>query len=548
VLVAEYFARWLLAGATMLDLGCGHCEFINNVRPKKRFGMDLNPLLTIPNRSVFPRVADEINFALEKHFRLCAALLVMLLLVCAVVRDVREKMWIDELYTLHMAQQASLGEIVKATLEGCDGAAPLYAMVVHLILPWVRPEALPVRLPSSLGFCGMVFCLLAFCRRRLPALYSLVAVLLVCNACLGYSIEGRCYGLVLCCAAGALLCWQAAADGQRRIVAIPLLAFCLALMTALHFLSIFFLVPLFLAEMTRWRRSGKLDVAVLVAMASALFVLGLHYPFIAAGKQFQEHYYARASWDNIWDMSVYVRMFAPLGLLAVFSMTPQDRTASEAGLTLPEWVAVGALSLMPFCILVLSIYITHIFLVRYTLWAATGIAVLVAALLCVAARGRSAVGVSALGLLLALLALRESYSLLKRPALRECEAVFHELASLPDGSEPIVVADHHVFMELSYYEALPLRERLIYPVNRDLDLRYLGTDTGALLMSALSHRSKLHIVGYDALLAAHPRFVLAAGQGDYLPWHLVTAGYRVVPISSSMRPLLYEVEAPGRKK
>jgi SAM-dependent methyltransferase len=43
VLVDEYFARWLPAGATVLDLGCGHCEFINNVRSDKRFGMDLNP-------------------------------------------------------------------------------------------------------------------------------------------------------------------------------------------------------------------------------------------------------------------------------------------------------------------------------------------------------------------------------------------------------------------------------------------------------------------------------------------------------------------------
>lgn len=43
VLVEEYFARWIPAGATVLDLGCGHCEFINNVRSEKRFGMDLNP-------------------------------------------------------------------------------------------------------------------------------------------------------------------------------------------------------------------------------------------------------------------------------------------------------------------------------------------------------------------------------------------------------------------------------------------------------------------------------------------------------------------------
>jgi SAM-dependent methyltransferase len=43
VLVDEYFVQWLPERGTVLDLGCGHCEFINSVRSEKRFGMDLNP-------------------------------------------------------------------------------------------------------------------------------------------------------------------------------------------------------------------------------------------------------------------------------------------------------------------------------------------------------------------------------------------------------------------------------------------------------------------------------------------------------------------------
>jgi hypothetical protein len=165
-------------------------------------------------------------------------------------------MWIDELYTLHTARQASIGEIVKATMEGGD-APPLYPIPVHAILPWVRHEALAVRLPSTLGFCGMVLCLLGFCRRRLPAAYSFTVALLACYECLYYASEGRSYGVVLGCAAGALLCWQHAVDGRRTILAIPLLAISLALMTAMHYYAVFFLVPLFLAEMaTRNMRPG----------------------------------------------------------------------------------------------------------------------------------------------------------------------------------------------------------------------------------------------------------------------------------------------------
>ncbi len=43
VLVEQYFAQWIPQNSTVLDLGCGHCEFINNVRAETRFGMDLNP-------------------------------------------------------------------------------------------------------------------------------------------------------------------------------------------------------------------------------------------------------------------------------------------------------------------------------------------------------------------------------------------------------------------------------------------------------------------------------------------------------------------------
>ena len=71
----------------------------------------------------------------------------------------------------------------------------------------------------------MVLCLLAFCRRRLPAAYScMAAALLVCDVCRRYSSEGRGYGVVLGCAAGALLCWQFAVDGRRRKLVIPMLA------------------------------------------------------------------------------------------------------------------------------------------------------------------------------------------------------------------------------------------------------------------------------------------------------------------------------------
>ena len=42
VIVEDFFQRWIGAGDTVLDLGCGFGEFINAVKCRRRIGVDLN--------------------------------------------------------------------------------------------------------------------------------------------------------------------------------------------------------------------------------------------------------------------------------------------------------------------------------------------------------------------------------------------------------------------------------------------------------------------------------------------------------------------------
>jgi hypothetical protein len=188
-----------------------------------------------------------------------------------------------------------------------------------------------------------------------------------------------------------------------------------------------------------------------------------------------------------------------------------------------------------------------VFVPRYALWAVPGFAIFVSALLCRATRGEVAVGLGLLGMLLAVTAFAEVRSLLERPQLRVGEEVRQALKSIPDGAEPIVVADASVFMELSYYGESRIRERLLYPVSRELEMRRFGFDTQSLLLVALSRHTKLHIISYDALVATQSRFVLAILPSERLPRLLTEAGYRVTPVGSTIAPVLYEVEATGKK-
>jgi hypothetical protein len=132
--------------------------------------------------------------------------------------------------------------------------------------------------------------------------------------------------------------------------------------------------------------------------------------------------------------------------------------------------------------------------------------------------------------------------------LRQSAALSTELAEPPQGSDPIVIADHHMFVELSHDSAPQLRERFLYLVNADLDLRYLHSDNGALLMEALRHRTSLHILDYDTGMAAHRHFYVAAMQYDYLPTHLAATGWSVKLLHSSGGAALYEITwAPDAK-
>jgi SAM-dependent methyltransferase len=44
VLIMHFFQRFIRPSDTVLDLGCGYGEFINNVRCGGKYGMDLNPV------------------------------------------------------------------------------------------------------------------------------------------------------------------------------------------------------------------------------------------------------------------------------------------------------------------------------------------------------------------------------------------------------------------------------------------------------------------------------------------------------------------------
>jgi hypothetical protein len=452
-----------------------------------------------------------------------------------------------------IARQPGPGAIIEATIEGADGIPPLYSIVVNALLRVIQPEALAVRLPATIGFAIMVVCVLAFCRRRLPAIYAFCAVLLACNGSLYYASEGRPYGIVLGCIAGALVAWQAAVDGRRRTLSLILLATCVAVMTAMHYFSVFFIGSLLVAEAVRWAKSRVLDLRLLAAVILPVpLVLAAHIRILETGRRFQAHYHSPATWEHI--PAFYIAFFLPMaaiGFLAlaavsVFKPSHPTSTTRGGGFIAAEWAAMITLLLIPAIAVVVSKYTVNAFIARYVSWAVIGFAMLVAGLLHIVARGQVMAAVAMAAVLIPLTAAREvRYLRYSKPALRDADKIRVKLETLPDDAIPIVVPHHHAFIELSYYAAPRMRSRLIYPLSRDLQMHYRQVDSASLLMAGLKNRTKLPIVSYEEVLAQFPRFLLATIPEDYLAWHLVRSGYRVVPMDSVNPPVLYMVERPS---
>src|SRR5690242_2343365 len=67
ILTRHYLQRWVDPAATVLDLGAGYCEFINNIRASHKIALDLNPMTPLKAERDVKVVPQDVtkNWAVE---------------------------------------------------------------------------------------------------------------------------------------------------------------------------------------------------------------------------------------------------------------------------------------------------------------------------------------------------------------------------------------------------------------------------------------------------------------------------------------------------
>jgi hypothetical protein len=345
-----------------------------------------------------------------------------------------------------------------------------------------------------------------------------------------------------------------AANGERRLAAFSTFIVAMWIATALHYYSVLLLMPLFVAEIVRWFRTKKLDVPMLTAFAFVPLVLIPHIPLLEAQHKFIRYYHSKASLDAIVDFYLHyvgrysVAFAAPVLMCAFFGIRAaklSKRHTTRGAIPAHEYALLIAMAVLPVIVVLGSLITINTFVDRYLVWTVPGFAALGAALLYRITRGSALAAASVIALLLVGFAGAGAVGILEAPHLRESQPVLNSLATAPADPAPIVIADHHVFMELSYYADPKLRSRLVYVVSPNLERSYTGIDTGDLLLSALARHSSLRIVKYEDFVRDNKRFLLAANAEDWLVWQFSRSGFHVNLLEPRWEPGLFEVEIPG---
>src|SRR5258708_9987878 len=110
----------------------------------------------------------------------------------------RKQFWNDELFTYYISALDTFPRIWSALLTAVDQNPPLFYWFSHKTTEAFGHNLIGLRVPAMIGFWLAGICMIAFVSRHLPAVYGLIAALIMMvSRAYWFSYEARPYGLVL---------------------------------------------------------------------------------------------------------------------------------------------------------------------------------------------------------------------------------------------------------------------------------------------------------------------------------------------------------------
>lgn len=392
----------------------------------------------------------------------------------------------DELYTVHIAQQPTLGRMLWMARE-IDLHPPLHYLLQRWALHLPMPRWLDARLPSMLAGWFVTLSVYLIARRRMGNLMGLLAACVFWfTPALDFAWVNRPYELWLGFLFLMLLVRDVAHQSKRPSWCVPLIFLLTLCMVMTHLLGIACLAIVAAAEWWRSRRTGVLDKALLSALLlPALVGLGFYYQFHHLSQNaFPEA--QQPSWELLTVM--YIALFGnaaaiiggcTLGFAMLFGKrVPQiqsdlDLERASRRFSSDDLLLLTMLLLLPVGLFLPALLLNLQFWFRYA-----GASMPAMALLATWFVARKLPLPRALATLVIVCAV--SYmayvAIIDTPpqtnALSQSGGHYPiSLESLPKGV-PIVAASPMTFIEMADREPLDVSSRTFYLTDRDAALRY----------------------------------------------------------------------------
>ena len=464
-------------------------------------------------------------------------------LLVAVLAARWQPLWYDELFTLYVASETSLGATLRALLAGADTNPPLDYVLRHASLALLGDSAMAFRLPSALAFVGGLFAIYAFVRRRTGFAAAAAAFALpILSVATYFSHEGRAYALLFAAAPIALWAWQRATERERPTARLLTLFLALCLGPYSHYFGVLNFVPVAAGEAWRSYRRRTLDAGILGTIAAAcIATLGLlvfarsatamKQGFWASGYRAADlagYYTGFLGWAG-W---AWVAVLALAASLALRDRGRRDHAAQRQALPQHEIVAACVLALTPVSAFVLAGLLTGALTAKYAIAFVPGMAILFGYLLSVVEGWRRPAALLALAIVTLLGLGRFAADAL---AYRDDVPMPTRLAALlPQGSTlPIAFDSPHLFLETVYYQPQFADGRFQYPMDAGTALAVRGFNNDEIALRGLTMIKPLNVADYSEFLRRNREFLVVFSR-DFWPG-LVTAlkrdGYCLQPVA-----------------
>jgi hypothetical protein len=451
-------------------------------------------------------------------------------------------LWYDELFTLYVASEPTLGGVLRALVNGADPNPPLDSLLRHASLVAFGDSNVAFRWPSAAAFVAGQLAIFAYVRRRAPFLAAAGAALLpIATAAVFFGYEGRAYALLFASAPISLWAWQRAAERSGRPLRLVLLLGALCLGPYSHYYGVLNFLPVTVGEALRWSRQRRIDwpMAAVIAVAAVLTLglvafarsaSGMQGSFWAAGFRFADLPGYYGGFLGYAGAAAYVVIGVAVALAALgwHSSSPAGRPAVPAH----EILAAAVLALVPLSAFLLATVATGALTSKYTITLVAGVAILVGYLL---ARGEARYR----GLVAATIALLVIWAVgrhvLSAVDYRGSEPVPAGIRdAMLRSSQPIAFDSPHLFLQFVHYEP-QLAGRFLYPMDAATALEVRGFNNDEIALRGLQQIRPLNVVGYRDFLDRHDTFLVVYSRVFWpaLIKALQRDGYCLSPVARS---------------